>query len=103
MIKVSILYPNSPDARFDVDYYATRHMPMVKNLLGACCTGFQVDIAMPDHAADAPAPYIAMGHLLCDSLTAFQTAFAPHAETIMADIANYTNLTPQLQFSTVLV
>ena len=29
MIKVSVLYPNRPTARFDMDYYVKRHVPMV--------------------------------------------------------------------------
>jgi len=36
-----------------------------------------------------------------DSMEAFQTAFGPHAEAIMADIPNYTNIQPTLQISDV--
>jgi len=42
-----------------------------------------------------------MGHLYCDSVEAFQTAFAPHAQTIMADIPNYTDIQPTIQISEV--
>jgi hypothetical protein len=28
MIKISIFYPNTPGARFDMDYYLHTHMPM---------------------------------------------------------------------------
>ena len=42
-----------------------------------------------------------MGHLYCDSIAAFQTAFAPHAQTIMADIPNYTDIEPTIQISEV--
>ena len=34
MIIVSVLYPNGPKARFDVDYYTRKHMPMVQQRLG---------------------------------------------------------------------
>jgi len=34
-------------------------------------------------------------------MEAFQTAFGPHAEAIMADIPNYTNIQPTLQISDV--
>jgi uncharacterized protein (TIGR02118 family) len=30
MIKVSVMYPNTPDARFDHEYYREKHMPLVK-------------------------------------------------------------------------
>ena len=30
MIKVSVMYPNTPGARFNHAYYRDNHMPMVK-------------------------------------------------------------------------
>jgi len=38
-----------------------------------------------------------VGHLLFDSLEAFQSAFGAHAEKIMSDISNYTNVQPTIQ------
>jgi uncharacterized protein (TIGR02118 family) len=34
MVKISVLYPNGKDTRFNMDYYCSRHMPMVQRLLG---------------------------------------------------------------------
>ena len=45
--------------------------------------------------------FIAMGHIYFDSVEAFQTAFGPHTEAIMADIPNYTDIQPTLQISEV--
>jgi uncharacterized protein (TIGR02118 family) len=42
-----------------------------------------------------------MGHLLFDSLAAFQTAFAEHGAKFMADIPNYTTIEPIIQVSEV--
>jgi uncharacterized protein (TIGR02118 family) len=103
MIKVSVMYPNGPEARFDEAYYRDKHMPMVKKLMGDYCKYYTVDRAI---AADLPVPntpYIAMGHLFCDSVDAFQAGFGPHSKEIMADIPNYTNQTPVIQISEVLV
>lgn len=102
MIKVSVMYPNGPDARFDEAYYRDKHMPMVKALMGDYCKSYAVDCAI-DGAPAANAPYIAMGHLFCDSVDAFQAGFGPHTKAIMADIPNYTNQTPVIQMSEVLV
>jgi uncharacterized protein (TIGR02118 family) len=49
----------------------------------------------------SPATYVAMGHLLFDSVEAFQSAFGPYAEAIMADIPNYTDTQPTIQISEV--
>ena len=103
MIKVSVMYPNSPDARFDEVYYRDRHMPMVKNLMGDYCKSYAVDLAIRDGSPATNAPFIAMGHLFCDSVDAFQAGFGPHTQEIMADIPNYTNQTPVIQISEVLV
>jgi uncharacterized protein (TIGR02118 family) len=103
MIKVHILYPHSPGGRFDMDYYCKRHMPMVKERLGAACTGFTVDSGLAGGAPGTFPPYVAVGALLCTSVEAFQLAFAPHAQEIMADIPNYTDASPVLQISEVKV
>lgn len=102
MIKISVLYPNQPDARFDAAYYTDQHMPMVKTCMGDALQSYAVDVALAGQSADN-VPYVAAGHLFCTSLDAFNASFGPHAKDIMADIPNYTNLTPIMQFSEVLV
>jgi uncharacterized protein (TIGR02118 family) len=101
MIKISVLYPNNEGAKFDMAYYCQTHMPLVQRLLGPAIKGMSVDEGMGGFPPGSPAPYIAAGHLLSESLEAFQTAFAPHAEAIMGDIPNYTNLQPVIQISEV--
>ena len=44
-----------------------------------------------------------MCHIFCDSVEAFQGGFGPHADEIMADIPNYTDLAPVIQISDVVV
>ena len=43
MIKVSVMYPYTAGARFDHAYYRERHMPMMKQRLGAACLYYTVD------------------------------------------------------------
>jgi uncharacterized protein (TIGR02118 family) len=101
MIKVSVLYPNNPGAKFDMDYYVTRHMPMVQQKCGAACKKMAVEHGIAGGAPGAPATYIAMGHLYFDSVDAFQQAFGPHAKEILSDIPNYTDTQPTIQISDV--
>ena len=101
MIKVSVLYPNTDSANFDMDYYCNSHMPMVKEKLGASCKSIAVEGGLGGGAPDSPPPYVAMGHLYFDTVDDFQSAFGPHAEAIMGDIPNYTNVDPVLQVSQV--
>jgi uncharacterized protein (TIGR02118 family) len=101
MIKVSVLYPNGADTKFDMNYYLSEHIPMLKQKLGAACKSVAVEQGIAGGAQGAPATYVAMAHLTFDSLDAFQSAFAPHAEAIMGDIPNYTNTQPTVQISQV--
>jgi uncharacterized protein (TIGR02118 family) len=101
MIKVSVLYPAGDGAKFDMNYYCTSHMPMVQGKLGAACKSVAVEQGMAGATPGAPPAYVAMGHLYFDSADAFQTAFGPHAQEIMADVPNYTNVQPIVQISEV--
>ena len=103
MIKVSVMYPHAPGARFDHAYYRDKHMPLVKARMGDSCRYYTVDKGLAGGAPGAPAVYIAMCHLFCDSVEAFQQGFGPHTKEIMADIPNYTDLQPVVQISEVVV
>lgn len=101
MIKVSILYPNEDGKKFDMDYYLNSHIPMVQEKLGSAMKGGSVDQGINGGAPGSPPIYIAMAHLLFDSLESYQSAFGPHTETILADIPNYTDIQPAMQISEV--
>jgi uncharacterized protein (TIGR02118 family) len=103
MIKVSVMYPNLPGARFDHAYYRDRHMPLVQRKMGAACNRYTVDRGLAGGTPGASATYVAMCHIFCDSVEAFQAGFGPHAQEIMADIPNYTDLQPVIQISEVVV
>ena len=103
MIKVSVMYPNTPGARFDHDYYRDKHMPLLKARMGAACKSYTIDKGLSGGAPGQPAPYVGMCHVFADSVESFNAAFGPHAKEILGDIANYTDLQPVMQFSEVVV
>ena len=103
MFKVSVMYPNTPGARFDHAYYRDKHMPMVKARLGDACQSYTVDKGLAGGAPGAPATYVGMCHLFCPTLEGFQAGMAQHGATIMADIPNYTDIAPVIQISEVVV
>jgi uncharacterized protein (TIGR02118 family) len=103
MIKVSVMYPNSSEAKFDIDYYCNTHMPMVAALLGDVLKNTTVDSGLAGGVPGEPAAFIAMGHLTFNSVEAFQVAFAPHADKIFSDIPNFTNTQPQIQLSEIVL
>src|SRR5881394_3175769 len=57
MIKVSVMYPNTPGARFNHEYYRDKHMPLVKARMGDACKSYTVDKGLAG-GAGAPATYV---------------------------------------------
>ena len=103
MIKVSVMYPYAPGARFDHDYYRDHHMPMVKRLMGDKLRRYSVDKGLSGGEPSSPPRYVAIAHLYCDSREAFESGFGPHAEEILGDVPKYTDIQLVIQFNEVVV
>ena len=104
-MKISVLYPNKPGARFDWRYYVETHMPRSIEWLSAH-PGFKAVSVERGAGALPPGnelPCVAMCHFEFESLDAFLAAFGPHAEELQGDIANYTDIEPVIQFNEVLI
>ena len=102
MINVTILYPNGEGKTFDMDYYSTKHMPMIASLLGDSLKRYEIDKGIAGRTPNDAIPYLAIGYLYFDKLSAYQNSFRPHAEKIRGDVPNYTNIQPILQISEVM-
>lgn len=100
MIKLSILYPNIEGKKFDKDYYINTHMPLSIKLQGSAVRAVNVDFGISGVPGKKP-PYVAICHFVYDSFESFEKAFMPHAEILMKDIANYTDVEAIIQFSEV--
>ena len=103
MIKVSMLYPNEPGKKFDVDYYLNKHMPMVHRLLepmGLIRTEAEKGVSGSD--PNAPAPFLVTEHLIFNSVEEVHEAFIAHGRELMGDISNYTDVKPQVQIGEII-
>lgn len=101
MIKVTILYPNLPNKRFDFDYYLNKHMPLSIKLQGAGLKGVSIERGYDSELPGTSFEYVAICHLLYNSQEDFLAAFLPNAEVLQGDMPNYTDIEPIIQFSTV--
>jgi uncharacterized protein (TIGR02118 family) len=103
MVKISIFYPNTPGARFDMDYYLTKHMPVSIEILsaGKGYRGVSVERGLGGAAPGSAPDFIAMCQYVFDSAEEFIAVFNQHAELLQGDIPNYTDITPIIQFSAV--
>jgi uncharacterized protein (TIGR02118 family) len=98
MTTISVIYPRSPGATFDFDYYKQTHLPLVASrwrdsgLVGA-------EALRGISAADgSEAAFLAIALIRFQSPEHFRKAVTgEHAAEIMGDIANFTNIQPVLQ------
>ena len=91
---VTVLYPHKDGGRFDFDYYMKKHIPRVSGLLGKSIDvrrGLSSPFGTPTH-------FVAIATIHIDSIDEFQPMFAEHGAEIMADIPNFTNIEPIVQF-----
>lgn len=105
MIKVSILYPNVANGRFDFDYYTSKHMPRSIELLSSHpgFRGVTVERGIGGGEPNSPPKYIAGCFYAFDSSESFVAAFVPYADELQADMQRYTDIPTEIQFSTVLI
>jgi uncharacterized protein (TIGR02118 family) len=103
MIRVCISYPNRPGARFDEEYYLSKHMPMVAQRLAAHgMTGWSVDKGLGGFVPGTPPEHFMQARLDLESIEGLQAGMAAEGAAIMADIPNYTDIAPQVQIYQVL-
>src|SRR5215475_5454213 len=104
MVRVTVLYPNESAKRFDHDYYARKHRLMVMERLKVSgMLRSEVDKLLAGAGQGAPAPFVAACHLYFNAATDFQKGTTAHGTEIMGDIPNYTDISPQIQISEIVV
>ena len=85
-----------------MEYYSGEHMQLVQECLGDALLGGGVEKGLGSAEPGAPAPFVATGYMEFESLEAFQAAYLPHAEAIMGDVPNYTDIVPIIQVAKII-
>lgn len=101
LIKVSILYPYAEGKTFNMEYYETKHMPMVAGFLGSNLVKYTIEKGLSSGIPNQPLPFMAIGTFYVKSLSDYQAAIAPNRDAIRADFPNYTNVSPVILVSEV--
>jgi uncharacterized protein (TIGR02118 family) len=98
-ITLTVMYPNTPDSKFDMDYYLGSHTELVGKLWGGNLTSARVvkGIGTPD--PDTPAPYQVMAILEVESMDVLHQMIEEHGAEVMGDIPNFTDTEPVIQIS----
>jgi len=91
MIRVTVTYPVTEGASFDHDYYRSTHVPLAAKAWNPVRTEIDKGVNGPNVAAV---------HMVFESMEAFQAGLAnPATADVMADVANYTTIAPEMQIS----
>ena len=100
MATLSVVYPRTPGATFDYDYYRTKHMPLVgERWAQAGLTGGEALLGQAAHDG-SESPYFAIGIIHFDSEESLQAALnGEHASEVVGDISNFTNAEPVIQLN----
>jgi uncharacterized protein (TIGR02118 family) len=101
LIKVSVMYPFAEGKTFNMEYYETKHMPMVAGYLGSNLVKYTIEKGLSSGITNQPLPYMAIGTFYVKNLADYQAAIAPNRDAIRADFANYTNVAPVILVSEV--
>ena len=99
MINVAVQYPRTEGARFDMDYYVTKHVPMFQERGGDAVKGTTILEGLSGGMGGKPSANIASVNFVFESIEAFGAAMGPHMPEIMGDIPNYTDIMPVLEIS----
>jgi uncharacterized protein (TIGR02118 family) len=101
LIKVSIMYPYAEGKTFNIEYYETKHMPMVAGFLGSNLVKYTIEKGVASGIPNQPLPFMAIGTFYVKSLSGYQAAIGPNRDAIRADFPNYTNISPVILVSEV--
>lgn len=101
LFKVAILYPNGEGKTFDMDYYESKHMPMVAGFLGKNLQFYEIDKGIAGRTPNDKVPYLAVGFFYVKDVAEYNKTVAKNIDTIVNDFKNYTNIQPVIQISEV--
>lgn len=100
MISATVLYPKTDDNHFDLDYYLHTHTPLVRELLTPMgLTDVDLRSGLAGASPDTSAAYVMICNLSFGSIEEVQSALSRHGPELMADIPNFTDALPLIQFS----
>jgi len=101
MYILTIHYPKSPDATFDFDYFQSKHLPEVGKAFKPFGLGYASVLRGEESLGGGEPAYFATTILSFAEEEAARNAVASDAaKALVADIANFTSVTPVLQFNT---
>ena len=96
MARIVILYPNTPDAPFDMDYYTRKHLELVRSSFGDAVERISVYKGLGGPGG-TPAAFIVSTAIEFRDMPSLGAAIGQNGEKISQDVPNFTTIVPTIQ------
>lgn len=100
MIQLTVMYPNEPGKKFNMDYYINSHIHQIVNVPGGKVIRASVAEGIASMEPGKPADFICIANILYESIEDMMATFAL-LPNIAEDFPNYSEVTPVIQISEV--
>ena len=100
MYIITVTYPNDAGATFDWDYYRQTHLPRCGAAFAPHGLGYASVLKGEASADGSPPAYLAQATFSFREEDGARAALASGAAELMADVPNFTSVTPVVQFNT---
>ena len=101
MYILTITYPNQEGATFDWEYYRGTHLPSAGKALSPFGLGYASVLKGEAQADGSPPVYLAQAMFSFSDEAGAKEAWKSGAATqLVADVVNFTNVAPKMQFNT---
>ena len=101
MYIITVTYPKSPDATFDFDYFRQKHLPEVGKAFTPFGLGYASVLRGEESVGGGEPAYFATTILSFATERGARDAVASDGgRALTADFANFTSVTPLMQFNT---
>ncbi|KAF5535255.1 ethyl tert-butyl ether degradation [Fusarium phyllophilum] len=91
-LTVTVLFPNVPDAKYDFNYYVSKHMPLIQERWGKYGVKSWSATQFTNGLDDSPSPYAFGSIVEWEDQNQVKIAFAgPEVVEIMGDVSNFSN------------
>ena len=98
---MTILYPAGDGIQFDPDYYRDHHLKLIMRLYGSSIKRFELRTVPSSPGAPAEPKFSAAVNIWIADFDAFNANNTQHGAELVADVHNFTNSQPTIQFDEV--
>jgi len=94
---INILYPAKDNDGFDFNFYLKRHVPLIKDILGAALHRLEVRKGATAQDGVGPPLYTCVISIWIADWPAYEKALAARASELIAEVPLFTKVMPQIQ------